>query len=102
MAIRVECYSGYRGDEEPRAFWLGTRRLAVRAIVDRWFAPTQRWFRVDADDGNVYVLRFDESKLACGRKFASPQAAESANTSRSGASPRAASQVIESAGPAST
>jgi len=32
----------------------------VRAIVDRWFAPAQRWFRVDADDGHLYVLRHDE------------------------------------------
>ena len=57
MPIRVECYAGYRGEQEPLAFWLGERRVAV---VDRWFAPTQRWFRVDADDGNLYVLRQDE------------------------------------------
>jgi len=61
MAIRVECYAGYRGEQEPLAFWLGERRVAVRAVVDRWFAPTQRWFRVDADDGNRYVLRHDEA-----------------------------------------
>jgi len=60
MAINVECYSGYRSEQEPLAFWLGERRLEVRAIVDRWYAPTQRWFRVDADDGNLYVLRHDE------------------------------------------
>jgi hypothetical protein len=62
MAIRVECYAGYRGEQEPTAFWLGSRRLAVRAIVDRWFAPAQRWFRVDADDGNLYVLRHDDQQ----------------------------------------
>lgn len=61
MPIRVESYAGYRGDQEPVAFWLGERRLSVRAIVDRWFAPTQRWFRVDADDDNMYVLRLNES-----------------------------------------
>jgi hypothetical protein len=61
MPIRVECYAGYRGDQEPLAFWLGDRRLAVRGIVDRWFAPTQRWFKVDADDGHLYVLRHDET-----------------------------------------
>jgi hypothetical protein len=60
MAIRVECYAGYRGDQEPVAFWLGERRLAVRAILDRWHAPATRWFRVDADDGNLYVLRHDD------------------------------------------
>jgi hypothetical protein len=61
MAIRVECYAGYRGEQEPSAFWLGERRVAVVAVVDRWFAPTRRWFRVDADDGDMYVLRHDET-----------------------------------------
>jgi len=61
VAIRVECYAGYRGEQEPLAFWLGERRLAVRGIVDRWFAPTQRWFKVDADDGWTYVLRHEQS-----------------------------------------
>jgi len=60
MAIRVECYASYRGEQEPLAFWLGERRLTVRDVVDRWVAPEQRWFAVDANDGNVYVLRHDE------------------------------------------
>ena len=60
MPLRVECYAGYRGDQELLAFWLDERRIAVREIVDRWFAPTQRWFRVAAEDGHTYVLRHDE------------------------------------------
>lgn len=60
MPLRVECCAGYRGEQEPLAFWLGERRIEVRGIVDRWFAPTQRWFRVDAEDGHSYVLRHDE------------------------------------------
>ena len=59
MPIRVECYAGYRAEQEPVAFWTGDRRLEVK-IVDRWYSPTQRWFKVDAGDGNVYVLRHDE------------------------------------------
>jgi len=39
----------------------GERRVAVRAVVDRWFAPTQRWFKVEADDGHLYVLRKDDT-----------------------------------------
>jgi hypothetical protein len=61
MAIRVECYAGYRGEQEPVAFWFGARRVCVRDIVDRWFGPTQRWFKVDADDGQTYVIRHDEA-----------------------------------------
>ena len=60
MAIRVECQVGHGGESEPFAFWLGERRLAVRGIVDRWFGSTQRWVKVDADDGHLYVLRCDE------------------------------------------
>jgi hypothetical protein len=61
MAIRVECYAGYRGEQEPRAFHLGERRLEVREIVDRWVGPTQRWFRCLADDSSLYILRHDET-----------------------------------------
>jgi hypothetical protein len=60
MPINVECYAGYCAEQEPIAFRLGDRRVEVRAIVDRWYAPTQRWFKVDSDDGNAYVLRHDQ------------------------------------------
>ena len=61
MKIRVECYAGYRGEEEPRAITLGERRMEVRAILDRWLAPDHRYFKVAASDGDVYVLRHDEA-----------------------------------------
>ena len=43
-----------------RVVWFGTRRVGVRAIVDRWFAPATRWFRIDGDDDQLYVVRHDE------------------------------------------
>ena len=61
MQIRVQCYAGHRGEEEPRAFELGDRRLEVVAIIDRWLAPDHRYFKVQADDNNVYILRHDEA-----------------------------------------
>jgi hypothetical protein len=42
-------------------FWLGERRVGVCSIVDRWYSPTQRWFKVEAEDGQLYVLRHDEA-----------------------------------------
>ncbi|MBI2752120.1 MAG: hypothetical protein HYX46_01165 [Betaproteobacteria bacterium] len=60
MKIAVECYAGYRGEQEPRAFTLGERRLQVNSILDRWLAPDHRYFKVAADDGNTYILRHDE------------------------------------------
>jgi hypothetical protein len=61
MQIRVQCYAGHRGEEEPRAFDLGDRRLEVVEIIDRWLAPDHRYFKVQADDANVYILRHDEA-----------------------------------------
>ena len=59
MKIRVECYAGYRGEEEPRAFTLGERRFEVKEILDRWITPDYRYFKVEADDGRRLILRHD-------------------------------------------
>ena len=58
-AIRVECYSGYRGEETPRRFVDGGRRVEVVAVVDAWLAPDHRYFKVTGDDGFTYLLRHD-------------------------------------------
>jgi hypothetical protein len=58
--LRVACYAGYRGEEEPRRFWLGERKVEVTEILDRWPARDHRYFKVSADDGGVYIIRHDE------------------------------------------
>ena len=45
LAIRVECYAGQRGEEEPRRFWLGTTPVDVTEVLDRWLAPAHRDFQ---------------------------------------------------------
>lgn len=55
----MECYAGYRGEETPRRFRLGTRELAVSEVLDRWLGPDHRYFKVRADDGGTYLLRHD-------------------------------------------
>lgn len=57
--VRVECYSGFRGEEEPRRFRLGGRDVAVEEVVDRWYEPEYRYFKVRGDDRGVYILRHD-------------------------------------------
>jgi hypothetical protein len=57
--VRVACYAGYRGEEEPRRFWLGERTVAVAEILDRWLAPEHRYFKVRGDDAGTYILRQD-------------------------------------------
>jgi hypothetical protein len=61
MKIQVECHAGYRGDEEPRAFTLGTTRLAIVEILDRWADPEHRYFKVKTDDGRTLILRHDST-----------------------------------------
>lgn len=59
MKIRVECYAGYRGEEEPRAFTLGQTRMPVVEILDRWLSPDHRYFKVKVEDGRTLLLRHD-------------------------------------------
>jgi len=64
MEIRVECYSGYRGEETPRRFWLDERRVEIREVADRWLDPEYRYFKVKGDDGATYILRHDSQTHA--------------------------------------
>jgi hypothetical protein len=57
--IRVECYSGYRGEETPRRFWMASRCVQVDQVMDRWLAPDHRYFKILGDDGDIYILRHD-------------------------------------------
>ena len=57
--IRVDCYSGHRGEETPRRFWILSRCVAVKEVIDSWLAPHHRYFKVLGSDGDVYILRHD-------------------------------------------
>jgi len=61
-SLRVECYAGYRGEETPRRFFLGTRRIEVSVVLDRWLTPGHRYFNVRGDDGCLYLLRHDPAR----------------------------------------
>ncbi len=58
--VVVECYAGYRGDERPVRFVLGGQAYEIDEVDDRWYSPEATYFRVVANDGNIYVLRHDE------------------------------------------
>lgn len=57
--IHVECYSGYRINERPRAFTLKDRSYCVREVLDSWYGETSQYFKVEADDYNIYLLKYD-------------------------------------------
>jgi len=60
MRILVECYAGHKADERPVGFRLGERRLRVEEVLDQWHSPDATYFRVRANDGDVYILRHAE------------------------------------------
>jgi hypothetical protein len=63
MEIRVESKATDSGELEPEVIWFGRRRVAVLAVVDRWYGTDRRWWKVETEDG-LYVLRRDDASGA--------------------------------------
>ena len=61
MRVKVDAYSGCAGNERPRRFTLGERTLDVVDVLDRWYGEHERYFRVCANDGATYVLKYTDS-----------------------------------------
>ena len=60
IPIRVECTAESPGGEEvPRCLWFGSRAVTVSAVVDRWLAPSHRYFKLRGDDRATYLIRHD-------------------------------------------
>lgn len=57
MKLRVECYSGRKEGERPVRFRMGDHEYLVEEIVDQWYGPEHLFFKVQANDGNLYILR---------------------------------------------
>ena len=60
--MRVECYSGYRADQRPIRFTLRGRVFEIKEVQDQWYSPGAVYFRVQAEDGDYFVLRHDEAQ----------------------------------------
>jgi hypothetical protein len=59
MILQVESRTDSRGEAEPLAFLLGERRIEVVEVIDRWPTPQTTYFKVRAQDGDIYILRHD-------------------------------------------
>ena len=57
MEIEVNCYSGRKADERPIRFRLDKRDYTVEEVLDQWYGPDDAFYKVRAQEGNVYVLR---------------------------------------------
>lgn len=59
--IKVIAYSGYKVNERPVHFMLDRNKKTVEEILDRWYGPEHDHFKVIADDGCVYLLKWHRS-----------------------------------------
>ena len=66
VAIKVECYSGYKADEYPRCFYLGENKYDITEITDRWYQgdlnpalPASDYFKVETTSGKQYIIKHD-------------------------------------------
>jgi hypothetical protein len=55
MKLEVECYSGRKADERPIRFRLNERQYLVEEVLDQWYGPQDVFFKLRADDGNLYT-----------------------------------------------
>jgi hypothetical protein len=60
MTIQVQCYAGRKADERPVRFRLKDRDFLVEEILDQWYGPDDVFFKVRADDSNLYILRHNQ------------------------------------------
>ncbi len=60
MDLVVDCYAGHRGEETPRRLLFGQRTVEVLEVIDRWYGPDHRYFKLRCDDGRMYIVRHDE------------------------------------------
>ncbi len=56
--IEVVAYSGYKANERPLYLVLDEQRLEVKKTLDTWYGVEHDYFKVLADDGKVYLLKW--------------------------------------------
>jgi hypothetical protein len=57
MKLKVEGYSGYKADQRPTRFTMNDRSYRVEEVLDTWYGPDHAYFKVRADDSNIYILK---------------------------------------------
>jgi hypothetical protein len=61
MKLRVECYAAGKADERPVRFGIREQVRMVEELLDQWYGPNNSFFKLRADDGNLYILRREGS-----------------------------------------
>lgn len=61
VPIKVRAYSGYKANERPLSMEVEQKELAVVSVMDRWAGVEHDYFKVLADDGKVYLIRWQRN-----------------------------------------
>jgi hypothetical protein len=62
MQVQVEHRTGHLGVGMPVRFRFGRREVEIVEIDDQWYGPDYCYFKIKGNDGNLYILRFDEGR----------------------------------------
>jgi hypothetical protein len=57
VKVKVECFGGRKEEERPVRFNVRERDHIVEEVLDYWDGLDGAYFKVRADDGNLYILR---------------------------------------------
>lgn len=67
--INVIAYSGYRGEETPRAILLHGERIKVIEILSQWIEERsgdrerKRFYKIKGSDGVLHMIYYDEKAM---------------------------------------
>ena len=64
MQVQVEHRTNHLGLEMLVRFRFDGREVEVVEIVDQWYGTDYCYFKIKGNDGNLYILRFEESRAA--------------------------------------
>lgn len=59
ISLTVQTTPGYGAHEDPVSFTILDRTFHVTEIMDRWYGKDSSYFRLIADDGNLYMIKHD-------------------------------------------
>jgi hypothetical protein len=62
MRIRADSYADADGVLTPQRLYFDERHIEIIELCDRWDGPTYRYFKVIGEDGNLYIVRYDEPR----------------------------------------
>jgi len=64
--IKVIAYSGHKGEESPRAFFIDGEKIEIVEVLKMWIEERlenkgrKRFFKVKGSDGHTHTLFYDE------------------------------------------